>query len=496
MREKIIFYLNHERVELTGSDAFLPLSSWLRLRKGMTGTKVVCSEGDCGACTVILGWMVGESGDLQSKSPDRTMDTGGNLSYRIIDSCIQFLFQLDCCHVITVEALAESGKLHPAQQAMVECFGSQCGFCTPGFVMALAHLAEERRSIDTAAIKEKLTGNLCRCTGYEAIVKAGLTLNGRPAPGLLARFDTKAMETEFRALVKQTLKVTGDGEQVFFKPKDLTEALKLKQAMPQLKVLAGGTDLGVQHNKGRAPLVQVMFIAHLHEIGQIRKSAEYLDIGAVTNWTDLWHITKKKIPAFHDILSIFAAEQIRNAATIGGNIINASPIADSLPGLFVLGARLVLSSLRGDRQVDIRQFYTGYKKFDMQPDELLTRIILPLPKPGYQLGLYKVSKRRDLDISTATLGIYLGVEQGKITEAHVAVGGVAATVIALSTVERDLMGKPLNEATLAAAGIKAATEITPLSDVRGSAGFRKALVRNLFLKFWHENQAATVSKAG
>lgn len=480
MREKIVFYLNHERVEISGADAFLPLSTWLRVRKGMTGTKVVCSEGDCGACTVILGWMVGE--------PGRTMDSGGKLSYRIIDSCIQFLFQLDCCHVITIEALAEKGELHPAQQAMVECFGSQCGFCTPGFVMALAHLAEEHRSINATLVKEKLTGNLCRCTGYEAIVKAGLTLDCKPAPGLLARFQIMVMETEFEALSKQTVKVTGDADQVFFKPRDLAEALKLKQALPQLKVLAGGTDLGVQHNKGRAPLVQVIFIAHLHEIGQIREKAGTLEIGAATNWTDILRITRNKIPALYEILSIFAAEQIRNAATIGGNIINASPIADSLPCLFVLGARLVLASCAGEREVDIDRFYTGYKKFDLRPDELLTRIILPLPKPGFQLGLYKVSKRRDLDISTATLGIYLGVEQGKITEAHVAAGGVAATVLKLSMLEKDLVGKPLNEATMAAAGQKAAAEIAPLSDVRGSAEFRRVLIGNLFRKFHTERE--------
>lgn len=466
-REKIVFYLNNERVEIAGSEAFQPLSTWLRLRKGMTGTKVVCSEGDCGACTVMLGWL----------------NAAGKLEYRIIDSCIQFLFQLDCCHVITIEALEHNGQLHPAQTAMVECFGSQCGFCTPGFVMGLAHLAEEGREITTTTVKEKLAGNLCRCTGYEAIVKAGLTLNGSPSPGLLARFDRQGMETEFQHLATDSVKITGEGDQVFFKPQNLAEALKLRAAMPHLRIIAGGTDLGVQHNKGKALLTQVMFIAHLPEIGQIKETETALEIGAVANWSDVLAATKQKLPALHDILKIFAAEQIRNAATIGGNIINASPIADSIPCLFVMGAQLVLASSAGERQVDINHFYTGYKKFDMQPNEMLTKIVLPLPKANALVGLYKVSKRRDLDIATVTLAIHLSVAAGKIADVHLAAGGVAATVVRMRSAEKALLNQPFTEAAFAQAGQIAAAEIRPLSDVRGSAEFRKILIRNLFLKF-------------
>ena len=478
-REKIVFYLNHERIEIAGSDVFQPLSTWLRHRKGMTGTKVVCSEGDCGACTVILGWL----------------NADHKLEYRIIDSCIQFLFQLDCCHVITVEALKHDGQLHPAQQAMVECFGSQCGFCTPGFVMGLAHLAEAQGEITAAAIKEKLTGNLCRCTGYEAIVKSGLALNDSPAPQLLSRFDRKTMGTELLTLSQDSVKITGEGDQVFFKPRDLSEALKLRAAMPGLRIVAGGTDLGVQHNKGKALLTQVMFIAHLPEIGQIRETENALEIGAAVNWSDLLGATKQKLPALNGILQVFAAEQIRNAATIGGNIINASPIADSIPALFVLGAKLVLASSAGERTVDINHFYTGYKKFDMQPNEILTRILLLLPKEGFLLGLYKVSKRRDLDISTVNLAVHLRVDAGKISEVHLAAGGVAATVVRLRSAEKALLHQPFTEATFAEAGTIAAAEIQPLGDVRGSAAFRRLLVRNLFLKFFQEHGARAVLTA-
>lgn len=468
-RDSILFYLNSERVEIRGEEVFLTLSTWLRTRKNLTGTKVVCSEGDCGACTVILGWMT----------------PGGKLEYRIVDSCIQFLFQLDLCHVITVEGLSQDGNLHPAQKAMVECFGSQCGFCTPGFVMALADLAEKEKTHSSETIRQKLAGNLCRCTGYEAIVNAGLSLNERQRVKITELFDRAAMEKEFGSLLNQGVKISA-GAVLAHKPANLSEALKLKAATPQLKIVAGATDLGVQHNKGRSLLSQTMFIAHLHEIAGIKKIGNTLEIGAAANWTDVLVATERELPELHDILKIFAAEQIRNAATIGGNIINASPIADSLPCLFVLDARLELSSVSGKREVPISAFYTGYKKFDLKEDELLTKVIIPLPEKTAQLALYKVSKRRDLDISTVTLGLHLARKESKITHVRLAAGGVAATIVPLSNAAKILSTGDWSETTFRSAGEAAASEIQPLSDVRGSAAFRKVLIRNLFLKAFKE----------
>ncbi|MBN8222266.1 MAG: xanthine dehydrogenase small subunit [Spirochaetes bacterium] len=479
-REKIVFYLNHDRVEITCEDAFLTLSTWLRVKKAMTGTKVVCSEGDCGACTVILGWM----------------NPVGKLEYRIVDSCIQFLFQLDSCHVITVEALTENGKLHPAQQAMVECFGSQCGFCTPGFVMALADLAEKEQSHTTTSIKDKLAGNLCRCTGYEAIVKAGLALNAAQQVKISERFDRKAMEAEFAKTAGQSLKIETASGQIFFKPADLGEALKLRAAMPQLRLVAGATDLGVQHNKGRSVVTHAMFIAHLGEIGDVQKRGDLLEIGATVNWSEVLAATEADLPELHAILKVFAAEQIRNAATIGGNIINASPIADSLPCLFALDARLVLRSVSGSREVAINGFYSGYKKFDLRADEILAKIILPLPKTNSLFKLYKVSKRRDLDISTVTLAIHLQMAGAKIAGAQLAAGGVAATILRLANTEKLLIGAELSAELFHKAGDMAMSEIQPQSDVRGSADFRKILIRNLFHKFYFETSQAVGAKAG
>lgn len=475
----IRFLHRGQTVEVAGVAPTTSVLDWLREHARSTGTKEGCNEGDCGACTVVVA------------SPARAgeADTVHGLRLQALNACTQFLPTLDGKALFTVEDLAGvDGTLHPVQQALVDSHGSQCGFCTPGFVMALADLTEKAETHTSATIKDKLAGNLCRCTGYEAIVKAGLALNGIPSPKLLERFDRKAMEEEFNVLATHSVKIAGANGELFFKPQNLDEALKLRAALPQLKIVAGGTDLGVQHNKGKSLLTQVMFIAHLHEIAEVKQLGETLEIGAAANWSDVLAATEQHLPELHAILKIFAAEQIRNAATIGGNIINASPIADSLPCLYVLGARLVLTSISGTREVDINAFYTGYKRFDLQPNEILTKVILPLPANDATVGLYKVSKRRDLDISTVTLGLHLKTRAGKITEAQLAAGGVGATIVRLRSAEKALVGREWSEATFAQAGQIATSEISPQSDVRGSAEFRKVLVKNLFLKFYAERQ--------
>lgn len=477
-RDSIVFYLNHERVELTGPAVFQTLSDYLRHERALTGTKVVCSEGDCGACTVIAGWQ----------------DSGGRLSYRTIDACIQFLFQLDCCHVITVEGIGSTEKLHPAQQAMVTHFGSQCGFCTPGFVMAMAHMADFDRTQDSQHIRQKLAGNLCRCTGYEAIVTAAQALLAEEAPRLTTRFDTAAMEKEFDVLRTQPVEVAGSSGR-FYKPANLDQALSYLAQNSATRLVAGATDLGVQSNKGKLDLRDAMFIAHLTEICALNIGGDQLEIGAAVNWSDLLQLSRQKLPELAAILEIFAAEQIRNAATLGGNIMNASPIADSLPCLFVLDAELVLASSSGSRTVPIGDFYQGYKKMDIRPDEMLVQVRLKLPKAGSVLRLYKVSKRRDLDISTITLGAYVERENGVVRLARFAAGGMGPTVLRLIKTEATITGREPDDVLRAEIDGIALTEVTPISDVRGSAEFRRLLLRNLLRRFFDELKAREVLPA-
>ncbi|MCE9599868.1 MAG: xanthine dehydrogenase small subunit [Spirochaetia bacterium] len=483
-RSEIIFYLNGQRQVVSGPDVFLPLSSYLRYSLSLTGTKVVCSEGDCGACTVILGWL----------------DSERALSYRIVDSCIQFMYQLDLCHVISVEGIGSETSLHPAQKAMVDHFGSQCGFCTPGFVMALVDLTEKKASYNTTDVKDKLTGNLCRCTGYDAIVKAALSLSDAKVKSVIQNYDQKQMTSEFQALQGDNVSIqakTQFSTKAFFKPASLAQALRFKSEHPGARIVAGATDVGVQTNKGRANDSEIMFIAHLHEMAaiQIQEASDgtgpvgQLQIGAVANWSDVRSACRTSLPEFAEILDIFAAEQIRNAATIGGNIANGSPIADSLPVLYALNASLTLSSVGGSRQVLINDFFRGYKQMDMKPDEILTNVTIPLPARESILKLYKVSRRKDLDISTATLAIYLEMESGKVTNSRIAAGGVGPVIKRLQGTETLLNGKALNESLLLEAGQTAVREIAPISDVRASKEYRLQVIQNLFAKFYFEEIA-------
>lgn len=485
-RSEIIFYLNGQRQVVSGPDVFLPLSSYLRYSLHLTGTKVVCSEGDCGACTVVLGWL----------------DAENKLSYRIVDSCIQFVYQLDLCHVISIEGVGTESNLHPAQKAMVEHFGSQCGFCTPGFVMALVDLTEKKAAYNSADVREKLTGNLCRCTGYEAIVKAALSLSDQKVRSIIQGYNQEQMTSEFRALQRDNVlieTITGFSQKKFFKPSSLAEALRYKSEHPEVRLVAGATDVGVQTNKGRSLDTEIMFIAHLHEMGSItvpRDAVEgrpsssgshvRIEIGAVTNWTDVREAVRHSIPAFAEILDIFAAEQIRNAATIGGNIANGSPIADSLPVLYALDATLTLQNVSGSRQVLMNNFFRGYKQMDLKQDEILTNVSIPVPLAGSILKLYKVSRRKDLDISTATLAIYLEMQDGKVSNSRIAAGGVGPTIKRLSQAEGILTGQKLTESLLRQAGKAAVGEIAPITDVRASREYRLQLIENLFHKFYFE----------
>ncbi|MBL8018495.1 MAG: xanthine dehydrogenase small subunit [Leptospirales bacterium] len=486
-RSEIVFYLNGQRQVVSGPDVFLPLSSYLRYSLHLTGTKVVCSEGDCGACTVVLGWL----------------DAENKLSYRMVDSCIQFVYQLDLCHVISIEGIGTENNLHPAQKAMVEHFGSQCGFCTPGFVMALVDLTEKQSTYNSVDVREKLTGNLCRCTGYEAIVKAALSLSDTKVQSIIQSYNQEQMTSEFRALRGDNVLIeadTGFAQKKFFKPSSLAEALNHKSQHPKVRLVAGATDVGVQANKRRSHDTEIMFIAHLHEMGSITvpknptepqsaasgSQIPRIEIGAVANWTDIREAVRPLIPAFAEILDIFAAEQIRNAATIGGNIANGSPIGDSLPVLYALDATLTVQSAAGSRQVLMNNFFRGYKQMDLKQDEILTNVSIPVPRPGSILKLYKVSRRKDLDISTATLAIYLEMEDGKVSSSRIAAGGVGPTIQRLSKAEGILSGEKLTESLLRQAGKAAVGEIAPLTDVRGSREYRLQLIENLFHKFYFE----------
>ena len=477
MRDFLLIYVNGQRHQIYGEHGFQSLSDFLRIDLGLVGTKVVCAEGDCGSCTVLIGRV-----------------RNCEMHYEGIDSCIQYLYQLDCAHVITVEGLKEEGqKIHPVQQAIVDAMGSQCGYCTPGFVMSLVAMLETNETLTRHSVQDGLTGNLCRCTGYEQIIDAALSLNPDVIPRASKRFDVKAILEDFTEHVSQPVfceyeeKWNGTGQQVqFFLPTSLKEAVEFKQKHKNVITVAGGTDVSVQMNKERLEPNYVMSLTNLTGLELLEIENRTMTIGAKVTWAKLGEFCQKHLPELVEIISIFASRQIRNAGTLAGNIANASPIADSLPFLHVIEAEIELTGPKGTRWVNINRFYQGYKNKVMTQEELITSIRWNIPDPEDVLKLYKVSKRKDLDISTFTAGILLKLKNGKMQSVRLAYGGVAPIVLRLPKTEEFLQGKPMTSAIFQEAGKLAREEINPISDVRASMDYRSQLAENILMKFFHE----------
>ena len=474
MRDHIVLYINGRRTLLAERDSLLSLSDFLRERLGLTATKIVCSEGDCGACTVLVG---------------RPKD--GTLQYSSVDSCILFMFQLDGAHVVTVEGLSQNDQLSPIQQAMVDCHGSQCGFCTPGFVAAMSGMLEQESCLSESNMRSGLTGNLCRCTGYTPILDAGQAVSLEQHKTLEQIYPLAELCGALESLEKDTVSISfalGEDQYRVYLPSRLTEALEFLEQHPQSRIVSGATDLGVQINKSRQLPRSILVVNRLSELEQIVTYSDQMEIGARATWTALEKECETVLPQFGEIISVFGSPQIRNVGTLGGNVINASPIADSLPLLMAMDAELELTSSSGARRCEIGKFYQGYKQFDLRPGELLTKIILPLPGEEELLRLYKVSRRRDLDISSFTAAIRIRLQDDKIESASIAYGAVGPTVLRLPKTEAFLTGATWSEQTFSQAGDIAVSEITPISDVRGSADYRFQLARNVLLKFYFEQQ--------
>jgi xanthine dehydrogenase small subunit len=476
MLDHLVIWVNGRRHEIRGCEAFLSLSDFLRHSLQLSGTKIVCSEGDCGACSVLIG------------RPD---DGDSRLKYRPVDSCIQFLFQLDGTHVVTVEGLGGETNPSAVQQAMIEHHGSQCGFCTPGFVVAMTGLLEERERLDESSMRCGLTGNLCRCTGYTPIIDAGEHIDVGQHERLEQRYPTDKMLGELSERREQPIEVRAEWdeqEHVIFSPPSLDAAIELLAAHPDATIVAGATDIGVRVNKSLTIPRKILDLNRICELSKARVEGAEMVLGARASWSSIEALCREHVAEFHKIVAVFGAPQIRHVGTIGGNIINASPIADSLPFLHVMDASLELRSAAGTRMVNINNFYQGYKKFDLRPGELLTSVRIPLPKPDEILRLYKISRRRDLDISTFTAAIRMQLNSDTIASASIALGAVGPIVIRARNTEQFLRGQLFTEETMQRAGEVAIAEITPISDVRGAADYRFQLARNVFLKFFHESQ--------
>ncbi len=469
VRDYLLLYVNGRRHVIRGETAFVTLSDFLRRELLLPGTKVVCAEGDCGACTVLAGEL-----------------DGTRLRYQTVDSCILFLYQLDGRHIVTVEGLQDGDRLTPVQQAMVDHHGSQCGYCTPGFVMALTGMLEERPPADAHDLRLALTGNLCRCTGYLPILEAAAAVDPKDLIPLTQRYASPALVDDLRqhALTPVRIETTAPARRTFFSPRRLDDALAFKAQHPEAVIVAGATELGVLRNKKGLEPATLLSLANVPGLSAIISENSHLVIGANVTWTQMEQFTRTALPELYRIIIRFGSPQIRNASTLAGNVANGSPIADSLPFLLIMEAELKLVRQGGIRRVPIGRFYQGYKNMDLAADEIIARIIVPLPAPDELLKLYKVSRRNDLDIATFGAGIRLKKAGEVITRAYVAYSGVGPMVERLPKTEAFLQGKLFTQETFQEAGRVARSEIRPISDVRGARDFRLQLAENILAKFY------------
>lgn len=468
-RQDIVFVLNGRRVSVTGTTALATVSDYLRYDRQLTGTKVVCAEGDCGACTVL----VASIHDLAH----------GKWQFRSINSCILPVLALDGANVVTVEGLKSDGKLHPVQDAMLRCFGSQCGYCTPGFVCAMTALTEDatlkKKPISEKRAKNYLTGNLCRCTGYQPILDAAMSLDPTKIETLQGRYHDKELLRELTALAKQPVAIEVDENRSVYLPATLDQALKWKKEHREGRIVAGATDLGVQINKGRAKYSHLMSLQNIARLYEIKTSKTSFEIGARVSLTKLQSHIEEHASEFDRMLNIFASPQIKNAGTLVGNIVNGSPIADTIPYLMASDATVEVRSIRGKRMIAISEFYLGYKKLDLKPDEIVVAIHLPRAEKDEVSKLYKVSLRKDLDISAVTMAMRLRMKADKISEARLVFGGVGPTVVRLSKSEKNWVGKKLERPLFDGLAKEISKLVKPISDVRGSSEFRNTLCQNL-----------------
>jgi xanthine dehydrogenase small subunit len=466
----IRFFRQGSVVEVADAAPTRTVLEWLREDARCTGTKEGCAEGDCGACTVVLG----------------RLDDAGALQLQPVNACIQFLPTLDGKALFTVEDLAPAqGQLHPAQQAMVECHGSQCGFCTPGFVMSLWACHERHSVAGTQATRQQLaddlSGNLCRCTGYRPILDAGQRMFELPAAPLVREPVVQALKA-----LQQDAPLAYQGS--YFAPRSLDEFASLREAHPDAQVLAGSTDMGLWVTKQFRALPKLISINEVNALRRIEERDGFLHIGAAASLEDAWQALVQRWPTLRDLWLRFASLPIRVAGTMGGNIANGSPIGDSAPALIALDARIVLRRGASLRVMPLAEFYLGYMKNQLEAGEFVQAMQVPLPQPGCQVRGYKISKRFDCDISAlcAVMAITLHGEQ--VAQVRLSFGGMAAVVQRAPNAEAAVLGQAWNEATLQAAMAALASDFTPLSDMRASAGYRMQVAQNLLRRFWLETR--------
>ncbi|NMG63643.1 xanthine dehydrogenase small subunit [Azoarcus indigens] len=487
MSQTIRFLLDGREVQVTGLPPTTTLLDWLREHAGRSGTKEGCAEGDCGACTVVLA-------DAHE----------GRLRWQAINACIRFLPTVHGKALFTVESLrAADGALHPAQRAMVDCHGSQCGFCTPGFVMSLFGLYQTQAQPDDSALADALSGNLCRCTGYRPILAAGRQMYALPAPQSThlpppAWRDDPAAEADLLA----RLAALDDGAALridhpaghYLAPRSAADFARQYAEAPHATILAGGTDVGLWVTKQLKPLPLLLHTGAVREFAHVGEYQDargtWLEIGAAVSLEAAFAALLREYPEATELYRRFASRPIRNSGTLCGNVANGSPIGDSMPALIAVGAEVVLRRGEQLRSLPLEALYLDYRKKDLAAGEFVQAVRIPRrpAQPGFVFRAWKIAKRHDQDISAVFAGFALRLEDGIVADARLAYGGMAGIPRRAAGAEAALRGRALDAATVAGARAALANDFQPLSDMRATAGYRLQVAQNLLTRLQLELQ--------
>jgi xanthine dehydrogenase small subunit len=488
-RSAIRFLLNGEPVAVEDLPPQTTLLEYLREQRHLSGTKEGCAEGDCGACTVVLA-----------------DSANGQLRWRPVNACIRPLPSIDGKAVVTVEGLrGEDGQLHPVQRALVDCHGSQCGFCTPGFAMSLFGLYKHASAPTRADIENAISGNLCRCTGYRPIVDAARAMYDETRSGAGAGWRARGMDSDgnrvtstdeqrlaadMAPLVRQETFVYEAAGQRWWAPRSIDALATLRVEHPGARIVAGATDVGLWITKHQRHLGDILYVGDVTELAAIRRIGTGLEIGAATSLADAFAAMDADWPELREVWARFASVPIRNSGTLGGNVVNGSPIGDSMPALIALRASVVLRHGSDTRTMPLEDFYLDYQKTALQGGEFVAGVRLPAREPGLLVRAYKISKRYDQDISAVFACFALALGNGIVADARIGCGGVAATPRRAFATEAALAGKPWDDATAEAAAHVLAGEFAPISDMRASAAYRRTVLPNLLRRLRLETSGA------
>ena len=464
IKNEIEFILNDELIKINNVDTNVSVLNYLRIDKRLTGTKEGCASGDCGACTAIIAEL-----------------TNNKLEYKAINTCIMFLYSLHGKQLITVEHLSNS-KLHPVQQSMVDNHGSQCGFCTPGFVMSMFGMYKDKVKPSNQNIDEYLAGNLCRCTGYNSIKKAAKKMYSYGKKDKFSKNENKIIK--LLKMIKHNDILISKNNNKFYIPLNLKNLIQYTQNNKQYKFVTGGTDIALEVTKKNNTINSLIYLGNNRDLNYIKIKRNYINIGSATPINKIIPILKKYYPSFADMFDRYGSTQIRNVASIGGNLGSASPIGDSLPALLALNAKLILQS-KNQRLLDIKDFFKAYRKTALKNKEFIKEIRIPILK-SHIFKCYKISKRIDDDISSLFVAYLMKLKNNIIIDINIAYGGMDSIPNFAFKTQKYLIGKEFNLKNIDKSKQMIEKDFTPLTDVRASSTYRKLVSKNLMDRLFLE----------